>query len=145
MKIPLPEHVSAKIAQRAADNGRVNLERRKWTSSGSLMPVSGDGIVGIRTTVKHLLYQSGGTKPYLMKTLEGRTINIDGRFVRVKGVGQPGYVTLPGGVKIWRQQKWRHPGLQPKRFMEASIQRAIRTSRNDVRAEVMRVLRGDRL
>ncbi|WP_267716798.1 hypothetical protein [Streptomyces sp. CoH17] len=90
-----------------------------------------------------LMYQEYGTKPYLMTSLEGKTVKIGQRFVHVKGVGQPGYVTLPGGVKVYRQQKWRHPGLKPRHFMRDSITQAVEEHKEEIDKFVKQILGGN--
>jgi hypothetical protein len=73
------------------------------------------------------MYVEHGTKPRIMRELEGKIIPMGGgRFVRAVGVGKPGFVTLPGGVKVWRDQKWRHPGIKPQHFMQDSVEEALR-------------------
>ncbi len=68
-----------------------------------------------------------------MKSLEGKTVPIKDasgtHFVKVVGVGQPGWVTLPGGIRKWRDQKWRHPGLKPTNVMQDAINEATRQDR----------------
>jgi hypothetical protein len=46
-------------------------------------------------------------------------------------------VTLPGGVRVYREQKWRHPGLKPKNFLENAIQQAI----NEAKPKIQQQLR----
>lgn len=80
-----------------------------------------------------------------MTSLEGKTIPIKGpdgktRFVKVKGVGQPGWTKLPGGVKIYRQAKWVHPGIKPSRFMERSLFDAASSMKDEFRAEAKQLL-----
>ena len=65
------------------------------------------------------------------------------RFGNPDSVGKPGYVDIPHRGKVFRQQRWRHPGLQPKRFMERAITRAIKDSRMEIRKTVMSSLKGE--
>lgn len=106
-----------------------------------LIPVGKYGKAGIRSHYKHLMYQEKGTKPRIMYELEGKTIPIRGpngvRFVKVTDVGKPGIVTLPGGVKEYRAQKWRHPGIKPTNFMKDSLYQA----RKDLRRELIKEAR----
>lgn len=147
MKIPLPESVARQISDKAVAKAREDMHQRGWTSMKAVLPKSSEGVVGLRTTLKYLMYQDRGTKPRLMKELEGKVIPIHDdsglHFVRAKGVGQPGYVTLPGGVKVWRQQKWRHPGIQPKYFFENAISSAINESRDLIQQAIMKTLVGE--
>jgi len=53
-------------------------------------------------------------------------------------------VDIPHKGKVFRQQRWRHPGLKPKRFMETALSQAIKDSRMDVQRTIMMSLRGGR-
>jgi hypothetical protein len=53
-------------------------------------------------------------------------------------------VDIPHRGKVFRPQRWRHPGLKPKRFMETAITRAVKDSRMDIREAVMNSLKGGR-
>src|SRR2546430_3794165 len=120
------------IANNAARYCREELQKKGWSanSSGSIKPVWGDGTVGLDTTVDYVRFQNNGIKPFLMRWVAGRVIPIKDatgtHFVRGKDVGEPGWVTLPGGVRKWRDQKWRHPGLKGEHFMEAALRKAIK-------------------
>ena len=100
---------------------------RGWRTSGAIQPFPGEGQVGLRTTVKYLMFQNEGIRPFIMWWVEGRAMPLgckqgDGPHIRTgKGAGQPGYVDIPHVGRTWRDQKWRHPGLKPKRFMQSSI------------------------
>lgn len=65
-------------------------------------------------------------------------------FRNGSGVGTPGMVDIPHKGKVWRPVRWRHPGLQPKRFMETAVTQAIKDSKADIRKSVMMILRGGR-
>ena len=120
--------MSEMAVQRAREYG----DRRGWKGTRYLEPVVARGQVGIKVTRQYLLYQNYGTKPRLMVELEGKFVPMKtgGRFAR--GVGQPGWVTLPGGARKFRQQKWRHPGIKPTHFLEEAIAFAIRKNKQDV-------------
>lgn len=139
--LPLPESLTREISDNAMRMAQEGLRLRGWRSSGDIHSASEPGGVGLRVGVRYLMYQTAGTRPYLMKALEGRVINIDGNFVTVRDVGKPGWVTLPGGVRKWRDQKWRHPGLRPQRFLEDAIVTAIRQAKPQIRAELMGAIR----
>lgn len=128
MRVSLPMSVTSQIAADAARIAKGNAVARGWKSSASLEPAFGTGYVGIKTSRKYYLYQELGTKPYLMKSLEGKTIPMPTesgtKFIKVKGVGEPGYVTLPDGSRVFREQKWRHPGLKPTNLMGSAIKQA---------------------
>lgn len=148
MLIPLSAPITSQIAARAVQYCRQDLQGRGWTSSRALMPLSQEGMVGIKTSAKYLMYQEKGIRPFLMKWVEGRVVPLGSsqgvpNFRKGSGVGKPGYVNIPGRGRVWRQAKWRHPGLKPKAFMRSAIQKAIQDSHNDIRVEVMRALKGE--
>lgn len=148
-RVAAPAAIGKIIAERAVKSARQDIKGRGWRSSGALQPTYADGQVGIRSTMKHLLYQNKGINSFLMYWVEGRSIPLackqgDGPHIR-KGreVGKPGWVDIPHKGRVFRQQKWRHPGLKPKRFLERALSQAIRDSRNDIRATVMASLKGE--
>lgn len=147
MKVDASEFVTYPIAQSAAARARAWATKAGWSprTTASLHPSSRPGFAGIRTTVKHAFYQNQGTAPRLMKELEGKVIPIKGpdgstRMVFVKDVGKPGWATLPGGIKVWREQKWRHPGIKPSHFMQNSLKDAIQVSLPALRREAKALL-----
>lgn len=151
MRIGAPVELNRVIARRAVQKARENMRTRNWVSTGALQPYSAEGQVGISSTMKHLLIQNKGFAPFVMWWVEGRQVPIKdkatGATRKVKGrePGKPGYVFIPGKGKVWRDQKWKHPGLKPKKFLEASIAAAIKESRRDVQDAAMTILKGDRL
>ncbi|QDF18597.1 hypothetical protein SEA_PUPPER_111 [Gordonia phage Pupper] len=150
MRFPAPDNLAQSIADRAVQLARQDVRGRGWKSSGALRPVAQAGQVGIDSTVKHLYFQNKGISPFLMHWVTGRTVPLgcakgDGPHFRVgKDVGMPGWVDIPHRGKVFRQAKWRHPGLKPKHFMEKAISRAIKESRDQTRQEMLNVLRGGR-
>jgi hypothetical protein len=128
---PIPLEDAQKISDRAIVLARQDLTNRGWSQGSieSLVTNAKEGEAGIRTTKNYLMYQERGIKPFIMWWVDGRIIPIHDstgvHLVTGKEPGQPGYVTLPGGVKKWREQKWRHPGLEPKNFMENALRQAI--------------------
>jgi len=148
-RIPIPLSVSRQISELAVRRARESMQRRNWSqrAQGALQPSADIGKVGIRTTVNYLMFQEKGFGPFLMTSLEGKTVPIKGRFYRVKGVGLPGmgyqdrkYDPVRGPV--WRAQRWRHPGIRPERFMQNAISRAILESRATLLDQVMHALSG---
>ena len=145
MKLPLPANLADSISQRAAQLARESIQSMGWSekSINAVQPMNGDGKVGIHTTQKYILAQSRGFKPFLMTWVEGRVVPLHDKasgqthFRYGKEVGQPGWVTLPGGVRVYREQKWRHPGLKPKNFLENAIQQAI----NEAKPKIQQQLR----
>lgn len=149
MKVPVPHEMCERISARAVQLARENIQQRDWSEDSvqSLSTKASEGQVGIQTSLKYLIHQDRGIRPFVMYWAEGRTIPLpDGQggihFVRAKGVGTPGWVTLPGGVRKWREQRWRHPGLKPKNFMSNSLRRAIEESRPELQQLLMSALRG---
>ena len=150
-RVPLPAETCRVISRRAVTAARQDLFRRGWKSASALHPVWGDGRVGISSTVNHLLIQNRGFDPFVMGWVRNRTVPLgcaqgDGphfRFGNPDAVGQPGWVDIPHKGRVYRQQRWRHPGLKPKRFLESSTAKAIKESREDIRRTVMASLRGE--
>lgn len=141
---PLTLEMSTAISQRAVQLARQNMARRGW-SDASRMAIEAaptEGKVGIRATAKHLVFQNKGIRPFLMTALEGKTVPINGKLFRVKGVGLPGmgFQNRKGNpVKgsIWRQQRWRHPGIKPQGFLENSIKLAMMENQASIRHSVI--------
>lgn len=149
--IPLPSAICGRIAMKAVQYAREDILSRGWSnrSLSAMNPYMGEGLVGIKTSAKHLMYQDQGVRPFLMKWVEGRTIGMpcsqgDGpHFRRGKDVGKPGYVDIPHRGRVWRDQKWRFPGLKPKHFMEEAISRAIKEEQISIQSEMMQILKGE--
>jgi hypothetical protein len=150
-RVPLPVAVSEMIARKAVANARNDLFRRGWKSASAMHPYSRPGRIGINSTVKYLLIQNEGFKPFVMWWVKNRTVPLgcaqgDGphfRFGNPDSVGTPGYVQLPHQTTpTWRPKRWQHPGLKPKRFMEGAISQAIRDSKREIRDTVMSSLKG---
>lgn len=137
-----------KISEAAARNARTAMQTMGWSaaSSGSVQPMHRPGYVGLRTTVDYVRFQNDGIKPFLMTWVEGRVVPINDsgttHFVLGKEVGQPGYVTLPGGMRKWRDQKWRHPGLKPKRFLEKALDDAMKEFRPRLHRRLLDAVQG---
>ena len=149
MRIAIPADKARRISERATQFCRQDLQGRSWTSARSLEAMSGEGMVGIRTSARYLMYQEKGIGPFLMKWVEGRTLPLgckmgDGpHFRKGSHVGEPGYVDIPHRGKVWREQRWRHPGIKPGKFMESAIRKACEEARSDLRADIMAALRGE--
>jgi len=147
MRIPVPYNQAMPVAIRGAQISRAYGIARGWRATRGLEPIAKNGFVGIHSPYKYLLYQNFGTKPRLMTELEGKVIPMGGpngvHFVTARGVGQPGFVTLPGGVKVWREQKWYHPGIKPTHFLENSLEQAIRENIPQLTAGFKKLLGAD--
>lgn len=152
MKVPVPRELTEEIAHNATRLAREAVQRRGWSpqSASSFLPVFEEGLIGVRTPIKHLHYQNAGTKPFVMWWAEGRVIPLPSGPILATGVGQPGWgyqdrkdkKAFPHTGKIWRQQRWRHPGLQDQRFMEHSLRGAIRAAKPELQKRTMEILAG---
>jgi len=120
--------MSEMAVQRAREYG----DRRGWRGTRYLEPVVAKGTVGIKVTRQYLLYQNYGTKPRVMYELEGKFVPMKSGGRVARGVGTPGWVTLPGGVRVFRQQRWRHPGIKPTHFLEEAINFAVKKGKQDL-------------
>lgn len=149
MLIPLPKKMAIPIADRAAQIARSNVSGRGWKSANQISPLAQDGLVGVRTAAHYLMFQEKGIRPFIMFWVAGRSVPLgckqgDGPHIR-KGVGPgtPGWVTIPHRGRVWRDQRWRHPGLPPKNFMRDAIGQAITAERHNIHQTLMSVLRGE--
>lgn len=132
-KIPVPNHLALRISNDAVANARSAMGGFGWSAKSmqALQPMAEDGKVGIRTSQKYLMHQERGIKPFLMTWVNGRTLPMgcksgDGPHFRRGGhVGEPGYVSVPHVGQVWRDQKWRHPGIVGKNFMKSGLEKAI--------------------
>jgi hypothetical protein len=152
MQIPIPAHISALISDRAAQLATQKVKGYGWSNKSidALSAYPREGWVGIKTSVKYLMRQEQGIKPFLMWWVQARTIPMgckqgDGpHFRRGSKVGESGFVNIPHKGQVWRDQKWRHPGLKPKHFMEDSILEALKEMRPQIQEKVMSSLKGGR-
>lgn len=148
MRLPAPASIAGPLADLAAKKAREDITGRGWQSSGALQPVFADGEVGIRSTMKHLIHQNQGFGPFVMWWVRDRKVPLgckqgDGPHFRTGvGVGTPGYVDIPHVGKVWRDVRWQHPGLKPKRFLEKSIAGAVRESRDTIQQQLLAILSG---
>jgi hypothetical protein len=142
MKVPLPMQLCQKISNDAVKFARENMQGRGWSDKSlqAIESMPSAGIVGIRTNQKYLMYQEKGIQPFLMHWVNGRTIPLgckqgDGpHFRRGSHVGEPGYVNIPHVGQVWRDARWRHPGLQPKNFMRNGLQQAVHQNQPVIKA-----------
>lgn len=140
----------AKVSQRAVQLANETMRGYGWSDRAltALSAMPGEGQAGIKTTQKYLLHQDRGTKPFIMWWVEGRVLPLgckqgDGPHFRTgKDPGQPGWVNIPHVGRVWRDQKWRHPGIQPKGFMENALTRAAQEAKPDIKRQVLAMLRG---
>jgi len=149
-KVPAPARICSMISNRAAQLATEKIKGYGWSnkSIGALTAFPGEGQVGLKTSVKYLMNQEQGVKPFLMWWVQDRTVPMsckggDGpHFRRGSHVGESGYVNIPHRGEVWRDQKWRFPGLEPKNFMKDSIKEAIKEMRPQVQQQVMLALKG---
>jgi hypothetical protein len=154
MKIPVPHRICRIVSERAAKNAREDVRSMGWSdkSMEALVPLESEenGLVGIRSKQKYLMYQERGIKPFLMTWVQGRVIPMgckqgDGpHFVTGGHVGEPGYVNIPHVGRVYREQRWRHPGIRPKHFMQSALDKAIKQSQPEIKQELLRMMRGNR-
>lgn len=84
-RIPLPRDLSQKVADKAVAYARQDLQGRGWSSARSLSPIAQEGQVGIKTSVKYLMYQERGIRPFLMKWVDGRAQTLDAKILTPSG------------------------------------------------------------
>lgn len=151
--IPLPLELCELISQRAAQRAREGIRRRNWSAraQASIHPAARPGVVAIKTDLYYLKFQERGIKPFLMTSLEGKVVPIRGQLFYVSGVGLPGMgyqdrknkTRYPHTGPIWRAQRWRHPGIDPERFMENAIRQARFETKPEVRRRLIQALKGE--
>lgn len=151
-KVPIPSQLALKISQDAVRYAREEMQGYGWSDKTlqALQPMPGEGVVGIKTSLKYLMYQERGIQPFLMWWVNGRTVPLackqgDGpHFRRGSHVGEPGWVEIPHRGRVWRDARWRHPGLQPKNFMQKGLQRALTENQQLIKSYTRRMLGGGR-
>lgn len=152
MRVPIPRELSKEIAADATRIARQYAQGQGWSPSSvsSFMSVYEEGVIGIRTSIKHLHYQNAGTKPFVMWWAEGKIIPLPSGPILATRVGQPGWgyqdrkdkKRFPHTGRIWREQRWRHPGIQKTHFMQRSIRRAIKDARPTLQQRTLEILAG---
>lgn len=152
MKVPVPRELAKDIASDAARISKEYMARRGWSSTSiqSIMPVFDEGLIGIRTSLKHLHYQNAGTKPRVMWELEGKIVPLPSGPIRATRVGQPGWgyqdrydkKRYPQTGWVFREQRWRHPGIDPTGFLNKGIRQAITNAQPTLRQRTMKILAG---
>jgi len=149
MKVSVPADMCARISARAVQLANESMRNFGWSdkSLSALSPLPGEGRVGIKTSQKYLLHQERGIKPFIMWWVESRVIPLsckqgDGPHIRRgKEPGQPGWVNIPHVGRVWRDQKWRHPGLPARGFMEKAIIQAVEELQPQLKQQVVAMLR----
>lgn len=151
-KVPVPVSVATKISADAVRFARETVQGYGWSNRAidAIVPYPGEGLVGIKTTERYLMYQERGTRPHLMWWVQGRTIPLgckqgDGPHFRRGGhVGEPGFVNIPHRGKVWRDQRWLNPGIRGRGFMQAALQRAIAENQPMIKAFARGIVGGAR-
>lgn len=149
VKVRVPAELCRRVSNRALTHAQNEMTKRGWSDRTirGIKPVDGDGIIGITSPDKHVFFQEKGIRPFLMHALEGKRVPIGDRVLTVKDVGRPGFVKIPregGGPDktVWRNQKWRHPGIKPQNILKDALSRAILEERQGVNQEILRRLEG---
>ena len=146
--VPVPFEDTEKMSVRAAEIARADIVNRGWSqrSVDSIVADPKEGQVGLRSNEEHMYYQNRGFGPFIMWWAQGRVVPINDsngtHYVTAKGVGTPGMVTLPGGIKKYRQVRWQHPGLEPKNFLENAITQAINEGKPTIKDKLINLLKG---
>lgn len=150
MLVPVPQSICQKISMQAVKYAREEMGGYGWSDKAlqALQPMPGQGLVGIKTSLKYLMYQEKGTKPFLMWWVAGRTIPMgcsqgDGPHFRRGGhVGEPGYVDIPHVGKVWRDQRWRHPGIKGRNFMLNGLNKAVAEAKPELEQYARSLFKG---
>lgn len=117
---------AAEIIRRTAPRG-VNNSRRLIRATWQRGQIG----VHIPPQAIHLYYLDQGIKPFIMKSLEGKTIPIRNpngtiSFRVAKNVGKPRIMTRDErGRIIHSKLAWRYPGVEPMNFIQPAIRQAI--------------------
>lgn len=131
--LKLPSDIAHKISLRAAELARQYAPRGPRNSRSRIRATSSNGQVGIYIPPgsEHLLYLDKGIAPFVMYSLEGKTIpirNADGSisFRKAKGVGKTKITARDKlGRIISSDKKWKHPGIQPLNFIDRALNQAV--------------------
>ena len=129
---PVPRALCRQIAWLAVSYARQYMQMRNWKGAQELKPIWRSNTVGIAIppSLSYLNFQNRGTRPFIPWTLEGKVIPIPkGQFRTAVGVGAPGWIHdwRPGMYyhQIWREQKWRNPGIKATWFIDRAIRQAL--------------------
>jgi hypothetical protein len=149
-RVPLPVSITTKISQDAVKNARIAMGGYGWSEKSiqALQGMPGQGVAGIRTSQKYLMHQERGIRPFLMTWVNGRTLALgckmgDGPHFRRGGhVGEPGMVNIPHVGQVFRQERWKHPGLAPRNFMKDALTKAVADNQPMIKAWINSLLRG---
>ena len=146
MKVPLPKSMCQKISQQAVRYAREEMSGWGWSDKSiqALQDMTDTGLVGIRLSSKYfhylMLQERGVNHPWLMWWVQDRTLPLgckmgDGpHFRRGRHVGEAGYVDIPHVGKVWRDQRWKHPGIKSRNFMHNGLNKAVAEAKPEIEA-----------
>lgn len=162
-RVPLPRAICEYIADNALSECRAYAFQRGWKSANKLYPYWDKGEAGVKTSEHYLIFQEKGIRPFLMSSLEGKVVPIKDNtgqvhYTPVSRVGEPGYVTIPGdpdkpksplfesraarpGI-LYREQRWKHPGIEGTHFMRRAVENAVADSKPVTKKFLVRLLKG---
>lgn len=131
--IQLPPEVAHQISLRAAEIVRRTAPLGPNNSRRFIRATWQRGQIGVHIPPRaiHLLYLDRGIRPFVMKSLEGKTIPMRGpdgsiQFRTAKNVGKPQIMTRDeSGRIIYSKLRWRFPGIEPMNFIQPAINQAI--------------------
>lgn len=124
--------VAHQISLRAAEIVRRTAPRGPNNSRRLIRATWQRGQIGVHIPPQaiHLLYLDQGIKPFVMKSLEGKTIPIRTPngivFRKAKNVGKPQIMSRDErGRIIYSKIRWRYPGVEPMNFIQPAMRQAI--------------------
>jgi len=131
--IQVSPQVAHQISLRAAEIIRRTAPRGQNNSRRLIRATWQRGQIGVHIPPQaiHLLYLDQGIKPFVMKSLEGKTIPIRGpggtiSFRVAKNVGTPQVMARDErGRIVYSKLSWRYPGVEPMNFIQPAIRQAI--------------------
>lgn len=130
----IPRRLTEKIANRAVEECKIYGRHHGWKSTERIKAYARKDKVGINLNGAYWLrFQNDGTRPFVMWSLEGKTIPMGEDTFRVaSGVGESGFVHIDD-VLVWRARKWEHPGITEKHFVDRAVARAFEMYDDEVK------------
>jgi hypothetical protein len=133
IRVQIPARYTAEVSALAVMYAQSRAPRNTGAGAKALRPVQEDGQIGITVApgYEYMLVQNNGMAARNMYELEGKVIPMRGRdgkihFRTVKGVGRRKITQRNAkGQIVSSKIAWRHPGLQPKNFMQYGIYAAV--------------------
>lgn len=131
-QIPLSPDIAHLISLRAAEIVRRTAPVGEKNSRRLIRATWQRGQIGIHIppAAMHLLYLDQGIRPFIMKSLEGKTIPIRTPngivFRKATNVGKMSILTRDEkGHIITSKIRWRYPGVEPMNFIQPAMKQAI--------------------